>query len=142
MTGKLTIRSKVRVHEPQTPPLPRPTPPGAVKKRAVPKDLEIKAQRLIHEVGSAEAAKQVIDAVHEQECSSDFLEDSFALRWGFASRKLLLAESKPLFGDGPSNWWATKLRTGRWIVWSRDDFSSRHTFASFEDAKAAVSRSE
>lgn len=135
-------RMKAQVHDRPAPPLPAPTPPGAAKKRAVPQDVEIKVQRLIHEVGSPEAAKQAIDEVNEQESSSDFLEDSFATSWGFATRKQLLLASKPLFADGPANWWATELPAGRWIVWSRDDFSARQTFESFEDAKAAVSASE
>ncbi len=140
MTGKSQMKRKVRVHEPQKPPLPRPMPPGVETKRTVPHDVELQAQRLIRKVGSADAAKQVIDAVSEQEASSDFLEDTFAVRWGFASRKELLSASKPLFNDETSNWWITQLPTGRWIVWSRDDFSTRTTFATMRDAEAAVTQ--
>jgi len=73
-----------------------------------------------------------------KEAAGDFRQDSFALRFGFASRRDLLAASKPLFDSETSDWWATELKNGRWIVWGNDDLSASHTFESLDAAKRAV----
>jgi len=138
MAHKTTHGRTVRRAEPAKPPLAQPLPPGAARKRATTKGVKLQAQRLVHKVRSPKMAKKIIDAVAEAENSCDFLEDTFAARWGFSSRKELLSASRPLFPHDDSNWWATKLKRGRWIVWSRDDFSAKNTFATFAEAKKAV----
>lgn len=142
MVSKSKVKRKVRKHDPQTPPIKNPKPPGVECSTPVPSGVELKAQRLIREAGSVEDAKRVLEKTVERESGSDFLEDTFAGRWGFPSRKELLAASKPLFPDDSSGWWATKLGSGRWIVWSRDDFSARSTFETLQAARDAVEQVE
>src|SRR5438445_10918381 len=113
MISKPITRRKVRVSDPPKPPAAKPLPPGASRKSLVPKGVKLQAQRLIHRLGSAELAKKVIDDVAESESGSDFLEDMFATRWGFESRKQLFAASRPVFPHDHSNWWATRLALGR-----------------------------
>src|SRR5262249_18302751 len=128
----------VRQHDPQKPPLPKPTPPGVGVNASVPVGIELQAQRLIHHVGTADDAKKVIDAVADRETKSDFREDAFATRWGFSSRAALMAASMPLFDSEQSTWWATQVPDGRWIVWSQDDLSAKTTFPSLDAARIAV----
>jgi hypothetical protein len=104
----------------------------------VPQGIELQAQRLIHKAGSAEEAKKAIDAALARERACDFREDTFAGRWGFKSRADLHAASQPLFAEENSNWWATRLTNGRWIVWGQDDLSASDTFSSLAEARLAV----
>jgi len=134
----LKAQKPVRQHDPQKPPLPKSTPPGVEDHPRVPVGIELQAQRLIHEAGSADIAKRVIDQVVERETKSEFLEDVFAARWGFASRAALLAASMPLFDSEQSNWWASQIPDGRWVVWSRDDLSAKTAFPSLDAARIAV----
>jgi hypothetical protein len=134
-----TLKKKpVRQHDPQKPPLPKSKPPGIVDDCSVPVGIEHQAQRFIHEAGTPDKAKQVIDAVVDRETKSDFLEDTFAARWGFASRAALMAASMPLFDSEQSNWWATQIPDSRWIVWSHDDLSAKTAFPSLDAARCAV----
>src|SRR4029450_4859051 len=110
MARRAKTERKVRKHDPTKPPLNKPIPPGAVHIRPVPQGIELQAQRLMRVAGSAEDAKKAIDSAVECEATGDFLEDSFAARWGFASRQELLSASKPIFPDDNSNWWATQLK--------------------------------
>jgi len=105
-----------------------------------PDKVELQAQRLVHTAGSPENAKQAIDAAIDKESAGDFRQDAFALRFGFASRRDLLAASKPLFDCETSDWWATQLKDGRWIVWGREDLSAKSTFETLEAARRAVSQ--
>jgi hypothetical protein len=138
MARKQRAHRQVRTHDPKTPPLKKPHPPGAVHEPPVPEGLELQAQRLVRNAGSAENAKKAVDACVEKESIASFREDMFAERWGFASRKKLLNASRPLFPSDDSNWWATRLSSGRWIVWSQDDLSANDTFASFDEAHKSV----
>jgi len=142
MARTLKPTKPVRRHDPQKPPLPKPTPPGITEEPSIPLGVEHQAQRLIHEVGSPEAAKRVIDRVVEREAGSDFLEDTFAARWGFTSRAALMKCSMPLFESEQSNWWATQIPDGRWVVWSRDDLSAKTAFPSLDAARTAVGDSK
>jgi len=107
----------------------------------VPDGVELEAQRLVHNAGSVEDAKKAIDVAISKEATGDFRQDTFAMRFGFGSRRDLLAASKPLLDSPTSNWWATELKNGRWIVWGDDDLSATHTFGSLLEAKKAVSHS-
>jgi hypothetical protein len=131
-------RRKVRQHEPTKPPLTPPLPPGANTEPPVPNEVELQAQRLVHRVGSVEGAKEVIDTAARKEEVGDFRQDAFAMRFGFASRRELLAASKPLFDCDRSSWWATELKNGQWIVWGDEDLSAKQLFASLEEAEQAV----
>jgi hypothetical protein len=138
MAAKSKAARKLRPQDVRKPPLPRPLPPGATREASVPEGIELQAQRLIHKAGSAEEAKKAIDAAERRERAGDFREDTFAVRWGFKSRAELHAASQPLFTDESSNWWATELANGRWIVWGQDDLSASDTFDSLEEARMAV----
>jgi hypothetical protein len=138
MAAKTKAGRKVRPQDVGKPALSRRLPPGATREAPVPEGIELQAQRLIHKAGSAEAAKKAIDAAAQRERAGDFREDTFAVRWGFKSRAELHAASQPLFADESSNWWATELANGRWIVWGQDDLSASNTFDSLEEARTAV----
>src|SRR5262245_39377731 len=101
------------------PPISKPLPPGTVRQSPLPEVVEVQAQKLIHEAGSPRAAKDAVDIAAEREHEPDFQEDHFAQRWGFASRAQMRAASKPLTRYDGSAWWATKLSTGRWVVWNK-----------------------
>ena len=138
MAAKSKAARRLRPQDVKKPPLPRPLPPGATREAPVPEGIELQAQRLIHKAGSADAAKNAIDGAMQRESAGDFREDTFAVRWGFKSRADLHAASQPLFADESSNWWATQLTNGRWIVWGQDDLSASDTFESLEEARLAV----
>ena len=95
MATKSKAKSPVRPHDVKVPPPPKPTPPGANHRHAVPQGVERRAQELVHEAGSVHQAKKAIDSADVAEGASDFREDQLALQWGFRSRKDMLAASKP-----------------------------------------------
>ena len=72
---------------------------------------------------------------------SDFRQDQFARRWGFASRQDLLAASSPLVDDGGAASWATKVNGNRWIVWSDESMSADRTYSSLAEATQALKES-
>ena len=138
MATKSNRQRKVGPHDVRKPPLPKPIPPGASHERPVSEGVELQAQRLVHKAGSADEAKKAIDAALERESAGSFRQDTFASRFGFASRAEMLAASQPLFDTEDSNWWATELANGRWVVWGQDDLSANSTFESLEAAREAV----
>ena len=138
MATRAKSKRTVRPHDPSKPPLDNPLPPGVNALPSVPDGVDLQAQRLVHNAGSVEDAKKAIDAAASKESLGDFRQDTFAMRFGFALRRDLLAASKPLFDSQTSNWWATKLKNGRWIVWGDDDLSATHTFESLSEARKAV----
>ena len=115
---------------------PAPPPPGTNAVAPLSEGVELEAQKLIHQAGSPSLAKRAVDKAAQRESVPDFRQDQFAARWGFASRKALLAASKPLPGNGASLWWATAVSGREWIVWSDDDMSAADKFPSLEDAHA------
>jgi hypothetical protein len=125
---------KVRPHDVQVPPSPKPAPPGGQHRRSMPKGVERTAQVLVHEAGSVRKAKKAIDAAAEMEGHSEFREDQLAIRLGFPSRKELLAASKPAFDDAGERWWATRATDGSWVVWNEHVIKS-NKFATIEEAK-------
>jgi hypothetical protein len=138
MATRTKAKRAVRNADPAKPPIESPLPPGVNPTPPVPGGDELQAQRLIHNAGSAEDAKKAIDAADAKETAGDFRQDSFAMRFGFASRRDLLAASRPLFDSQTANWWATELKNGRWVVWGENDLSATDTFASLADARKAV----
>ena len=138
MATRTKSKRTVRQHDPPKPAIETPLPPGVNNTSGTPNDVELQAQRLVHSAGSAEDAKKAIDAAIGKEGVGDFRQDSFALRFGFSSRRELLAASKPLFDCETSNWWATELKNGRWVVWGNEDLSAQNTFASLAEARKAV----
>jgi len=120
------------------PPITKPLPPGSVPRSPLPEEVELQAQKLIHEAGSTHAAKTAVDAAAERECVPDFQEDHFAQRWGFSSRAEMRAASKPISAGDGGSWWATQLAKGGWVVWNKDDLKATTTFASLEDARRAM----
>ena len=124
MATKPKSLSDVRPHDVQVPPAPKPIPPGASQHRSLPQGAEQTAQKLVHETGSVRKAKTTIDAVADMEGASNFREDQLAIRWGFRSRKEMLAASKPIeHGTGHKSW-ATELPDGCWVVWNQDSAES------------------
>jgi hypothetical protein len=120
------------------PPLPKPLPPGTVRKSPLSEKVEVQAQKLIHETGSPSAAKSAVDVASEREHVPDFQEDHFAMRWGFASRFEMRAASKPLTGADGSTWWATALPNRRWVVWNKEHLAAGQTFDSLEEARQSL----
>jgi len=138
MATRAKSKRSVRSHDPSKPPLSPSKPPGVNAAPPVPDGMHLQALRFVHNVGSVEDAKKAIDAAVSQETAGDFRQDAFAMRFGFASRRDLLAASKPLFDCETSNWWATELKNGRWIVWGDDDLSATESFESLSAARKAV----
>jgi len=124
------------------PPISKPLPPGSVSRSPLSKDVELQAQKLIHETGSTDAAKTAVDKAAEREHVPDFQEDHLAQRWGFSSRAEMLAASKPISDGEGGSWWATRLANDRWIVWNKDDVKAMSTFASLEEARRALQTAE
>jgi len=138
MPRKSKLANTVRQHDPKKPQLPTPKPPGINAEAGVSQGIELQANRLVHKAGSADDAKRMIDAAVGRETASDFREDAFAARWGFPSRAAMMAKSQPLFDADESNWWATEIPSGGWVVWGQDDLSAMNKFASLAEARQAV----
>jgi hypothetical protein len=102
--------------------------------------VEADAQKLIHQAGSPKLAKRAVDQAAERECLPDFRQDLFAQRWGFASRREMLAASKPLAGKDGQSWWATAVQSKKWIVWSDNDMAAEDKFPTLEAARTWVDR--
>jgi hypothetical protein len=117
------------------PPIPKPLPPGSVPRSPLSQEVELQAQKLIHEAGSKDAAKSAVEVAADRERIPDFQEDHFAQRWGFASRAEMRAASKPISADDGNTWWATRLANDRWIVWNKDDLTAKSTFASLDEVR-------
>jgi len=133
-------RSVRRSADDQRQPLkPAPHPPGTNAKSPLSQGVEQDAQRLIHQAGSPSLAKRAVDQAAEREAIPDFRQDLFAQRWGFPSRREMLAASRPACGARVS-WWTTAVGQGRWIAWSDDDLSAEITFRSEVAAKEWVDR--
>ncbi len=113
-------------------------PVGSVPEAPIPEGVEMQAQVLIREAGSPALAKEAVDGAAERELISDFREDSFSKRFGFATRPELLAASTPLVAADGTAWWTTAIAGDRWIVWNQDDMSAAQTFATVEEARQSV----
>ena len=133
MATKSKAKSPVRPHDVKVPPPPKPTPPGANHRHAVPQGVERRAQELVHEAGSVHQAKKAIDSADVAEGASDFREDQLALQWGFRSRKDMLAASKPIRDGAGDSWWTTKIAEGHWVVWNAVDLKPG-AYATLEEA--------
>jgi hypothetical protein len=139
MKSKRQIKTQVRkTAGDDPPPLAKPVPPGTVRKSPLSEEVEMQAQKLIHEAGSPNAAKSAVDVAAEREHEPDFQEDHFALRWGFASRAEMRAASKPLTAGDGTPWWATALPSGRWVVWNKEHLAAAETFASLDVARRSL----
>ena len=119
---------------PQSPVYPRGSAPIA----PIPEGVEMQAQVLIHQAGSAALAKDAVDATAEREMIPDFREDFFGKRFGFASRPELLAASTPLIAADGTPWWTTAINGNRWIVWNQEDMSASETYATLQDARRSI----
>src|SRR5439155_557306 len=113
-------------------------PPGSSASSPLPQDIELEAQKLIHETGSVDAAKIAVELAAERENAPDFQEDHFAQRWGFTSRAQLRGSSKPVADSDGNTWWATELPSNRWVVWNKDDMSAEQMFDSLEEARQSL----
>jgi hypothetical protein len=111
------------------------------KRQRLPEHIEVQAHKLIHDTGSPDAAKSAVDVAADRD-GSDFQEDHFARRWGFASRAELRDASTAMMTKDDQPWWATQLKTGRWIVWNKDNLAARETFAALEEAERSLMRQE
>jgi hypothetical protein len=103
----------------------------------MPKGVEKTAQVLVHEAGSVGKAKKAIDAAAKMERESEFREDQLAIRFGFPTRKDLLAASKPILDSAGAHWWATRTKEGQWVVWN-DQTVLSHKHGTLDEAKRSV----
>jgi len=120
------------------PPQPRVYPPGCVHEAPIPEGVEMQAQILIHQAGSTELAKNAVDGAAERETIPDFREDTFAQRFGFASRAELLAASTPLTAADGTPWWTTAIIDSGWIVWNQQDMSATKAYSTVQEARNSV----
>jgi len=137
-TKERTSREVRKTAGDSPPPLARPLPPGSVRQSPLTRDVEVQAQKLIHEAGSTDAAKSAVDVAAEREHVPDFQEDHFAQRWGFASRAEMRAASKPISTAGGDTWWATQVADNRWVVWNKNDLAAARTFSSLDEARRST----
>jgi len=98
----------------------------------------MQAQILIHQAGSTVLAKDAVDGAAERETIPDFREDLFAERFGFASRRELLAASTTLIAADGAAWWTTTVADNRWIVWNQNDMSASNTYSTLQEARRSV----
>jgi len=131
-----TVRPTAGDHPP---PAPKSLPPGVSKRPRLPENIEAQAHKLIRDTGSPAAAKSAVDVAAKRE-GSDFQEDHFARRFGFASRAELGDASTALLTEDDRPWWATQLKSGRWIVWNKDNLAARETFGSLAEAQQSLTR--
>jgi len=131
-------RSIRKTADDSPPSRPATLPPGAVRQSPLSEVVEVQAQKLIHEAGSPNAAKQAVDVAADREQVPDFQEDHFALRWGFASRAAMRASSKPLTDADGNDWWATKLTNGRWVIWNKEHLAANESFESLDAARSGM----
>jgi len=122
------------------PPQTQVYPPGCVHQAPIPEGVEMQAQILIHQAGSTELAKNAVDGAAERETIPDFREDTFAQRFGFASRPELLAASTPLTAADGTPWWTTAIDDKGWIVWNQHDMSAAKTYSTLQEARDSVYR--
>jgi len=120
------------------PPQSQVLPPGAEHLAPIPQGVEKQAQVLIHQAGSPGQAKDAVDGAAEREALPDFREDLFAERFGFASRRELLAASTPLISADGAAWWTTTVAENRWIVWNQNDMSAANTYSTLQEARRSV----
>jgi len=113
-------------------------PRGSVEKAPIPEGVEMQAQVLIRQAGSAVLAKTAVDEAAERETIHDFREDMFGRRFGFASRPELLAASTPMTAADGTPWWTTAIEGDRWIVWNQEDMSACVTYDTLEEARRSV----
>jgi len=120
------------------PPQSQVYPPGCTHQAPIPEGVEMQAQMLIHQAGSIELAKNAVDGAAERETIPDFREDTFAQRFGFASRPALLAASTPLTAADGTPWWTTAIADNGWVVWNQHDMSASKTYSSLQEARNSV----
>ena len=121
------------------PPLPQPFPPGRVADSPLPKGIEAQAQKLLHEAGSPQLAKQAVDTAARRETIPDFRQDMLAQKLGFTSRENLLAASTPITAADGTVWWATNSqRESRWSLWSEESMETTDSFGSLEEVRRHV----
>jgi hypothetical protein len=140
MTLQRTTQRKVRKTGGDNPP-PQPfidPPVGSVPMAPIPEGIEMQAQTLIHQAGSAALAKNAVDGAAERETIPDFREDQLGLRFGFASRPELLAASTPLTAADGTPWWTTAIDGNRWIVWNQQDMSAAKTYSTLQEARSSL----
>jgi len=130
---------QVRKTAGDNPPPPAPVyPPGCEHQAPIPQGVEMQAQILIHQAGSTVLAKDAVDGAAERETIPDFREDLFAERFGFASRRELLAASTTLIAADGAAWWTTTVADNRWIVWNQNDMSASNTYSTLQEARRSV----
>jgi len=134
-----TTEIKVRMTGGDNPPPQSPVyPPGCEHQAPIPQGVEMQAQILIHQAGSTALAKDAVDGAAEREALPDFREDLFAERFGFASRRELLAASATLIAADGVAWWTTTVAENRWIVWNQNDMSAANTYSTLQEARRSV----
>lgn len=113
-------------------------PVGCTHEAPIPVGVELLAQVLLHQAGSAELAKKAVEGAAHRESIPDFREDLFGRRFGFATRGELLAASTPVIAADGTQWWTTTIPDNRWIVWNQEDMSATQAYATLQDARRSV----
>lgn len=103
----------------------------------LPAGVHANADELIRQAGSADRAKQAVDAAANERPPIG-AKDEFARQWGFASYLELFEDSKPMASPKSGHWMVTALHNGRWIVWNADDFSMVQEYPTLDEANRAA----
>ena len=95
--------------------------------------LQMEAEKLISQAGSAEMAKRAIDAIADTWVEDPKTRhDKFAREWGFASYLSMLQCSMSISAAREKNWCVTAVKDGRWIMWNDEDLVALENFRPLE----------
>lgn len=99
--------------------------------------VEMQAERLVREAGSAERAKDAVETAakgFEQESGN---RQRLAQQLGFATYPELAAASTALVIPGDHRWWVTQWGDG-WKAWNSEGTVLSEVFSSLEDARRHI----
>lgn len=99
--------------------------------------VELEAKKLVQAAGSAEMAKQAIDATEHSHRESRKDED-LALALGFVSFRSLLEASIKGANIAGYQWFLTAIRQDEWILWNDRDLEVIGVFETKEEALRAA----
>jgi hypothetical protein len=99
--------------------------------------VEMHAERLVREAGSAERAKDAVEAAAKGLTQETDNRQQLAQQLGFATYPELAAASTALVIPGDHRWWVTQWGDG-WKAWNAEGTVLSEVFPSLEDARRQI----
>ena len=96
--------------------------------------VQLYAQRLLNETGSAEVAQRASDRAASRRPVTSSHQDQFARQWGFVSYLDMFESSSPVPSNDRRHWCVTAVSGGDWILWNDDEFVTTRTFRTIDEA--------